>query len=141
MTVCCVNGCDREAKTKGMCYAHYERQRRGDPLEAPLVSKPQSQWTYREVMIVIRACGGKHGYMTDGPITKAMLETSVKRLSGRSFMQTRCFANNLRKWQRNNPDRPAAERYRVQLIKPTPEVRRDRHNLRQWQRYHERKAT
>lgn len=37
--ICTVNDCDREAFRRGWCHSHYQRWRRGRPLDAPLRSR------------------------------------------------------------------------------------------------------
>ena len=36
MKVCKVEGCSRPVHTRGLCGAHYQRQRKGQPLEVPI---------------------------------------------------------------------------------------------------------
>lgn len=53
MTACSVAGCDRKVRARGLCDSHYQRQRRGRPVEAPLRD-------YGAQGCAVPGCGGRH---------------------------------------------------------------------------------
>ena len=46
-TECDVDGCDRPVEDVIWCHAHYERQRRGDPLGGPILDTPAKRFWAR----------------------------------------------------------------------------------------------
>lgn len=52
MKVCSVEGCDKEAKVKGMCSAHYQKQRRDDNLSINMITPSQAVDSYTKAEVI-----------------------------------------------------------------------------------------